>query len=285
MTHSYAWHALFKCVTWLIHMRDMPHSNAWHDSFICVTCLIHMRDTTHSYVWHDSFICVTWLIHLNDIFTSNARTRVYSEFPIAIIVFALVVRMHLTNSLVRHDSVIYATWLIHMPHVTYSCPAHERVSIAIKSSTKGWRRLIGSLSCRSFSTKEPLNIGHFCRQWHIKIRDPMSLRHPVPSLDMNESCHVYEWVMSRIRMRHVAHMNESCDDYEGVSIAVKSATTIPVFAPVVCMRDMTQSYPRHDSHMRDILDHMRDMTLSFARHDSFIDVTWPIHVQCTKAYL
>jgi len=25
----------------------------------------------------------------------------------------------------------------------------------------GWRRLIGS-SCRSFSTKEPLNIGHFC---------------------------------------------------------------------------------------------------------------------------
>ena len=35
------------------------------------------------------------------------------------------------------------------------------------------------LSRRSFSTKEPLNIGHFCRKWPIKIRDPMSLRHPV----------------------------------------------------------------------------------------------------------
>jgi len=35
------------------------------------------------------------------------------------------------------------------------------------------------LSCRSFSTKEPLNIGHFCGNWPIKIRDPMSLRHPV----------------------------------------------------------------------------------------------------------
>jgi len=35
------------------------------------------------------------------------------------------------------------------------------------------------LSCRSFSTTEPLNIGHFCGKWPIKIRDPMSLRHPV----------------------------------------------------------------------------------------------------------
>ena len=35
------------------------------------------------------------------------------------------------------------------------------------------------LSCRSFSRKEPLNIGHFCRKWPIKIRDPMSLCHPV----------------------------------------------------------------------------------------------------------
>ena len=31
---------------------------------------------------------------------------------------------------------------------------------------------------RSFSTKEPLNIGHFCGKWPINIRDPMSLRHP-----------------------------------------------------------------------------------------------------------
>jgi len=35
------------------------------------------------------------------------------------------------------------------------------------------------LSCRSFSTKEPLNTGQFCGKWPVKIRDPMSLRHPV----------------------------------------------------------------------------------------------------------
>jgi len=35
------------------------------------------------------------------------------------------------------------------------------------------------LSCRSFSTKEPLNIGHFCRKGATMIRDRVSLRHPV----------------------------------------------------------------------------------------------------------
>jgi len=35
------------------------------------------------------------------------------------------------------------------------------------------------LSCRSFSTKEPLDMSHFCGKWPIKIRDPMSLGHPV----------------------------------------------------------------------------------------------------------
>ena len=43
----------------------------------------------------------------------------------------------------------------------------------------GWRRLIGSPKMQIFSSKEPLNIGHFCGKWPIKIRDSMSLRHPV----------------------------------------------------------------------------------------------------------
>ena len=33
---------------------------------------------------------------------------------------------------------------------------------------------------------------------------------------MHESCRSYEWVMSHMRMSHVAHMNESCRTYEWV---------------------------------------------------------------------
>jgi len=41
----------------------------------------------------------------------------------------------------------------------------------------GWRLLTGSPKLQT--TKEPPNIGHFCGKWPIKIRDPMSFRHPV----------------------------------------------------------------------------------------------------------
>jgi len=46
MTHSYAWHESFLCVTWLIHM-----------SFIWETWLIHLQ-----YMWQDSLIRVTWRV-------------------------------------------------------------------------------------------------------------------------------------------------------------------------------------------------------------------------------
>jgi len=44
-----------------------------------------------------------------------------------------------------------------------------RYTYTCKYMGTGWRRLIGS----------PTNIGHFCGKWPIKIRDPMSLGHPV----------------------------------------------------------------------------------------------------------
>jgi len=62
-SHSQVWHGGKRGVFWhviatkymyvwyfLIHMCDMAHSYAWHDLFICVTWLIHRREMTHSYV-------------------------------------------------------------------------------------------------------------------------------------------------------------------------------------------------------------------------------------------
>jgi len=36
-----------------------------------------------------------------------------------------------------------------------------------------------ALSCRSFSAKEPIIVGLFCGKRPIKVRHPMTLRHPV----------------------------------------------------------------------------------------------------------
>ena len=75
------------------------------------------------------------------------------------------------------------------------------------------------LSCRSFSTKEPLNIGHFCRKWPIKIRDPMSLRHPVLCILMISS--VFLPLSSRFVLPHVSDRRGSLH-----ILQIRSMTTL-----------------------------------------------------------
>ena len=47
------------------------------------------------------------------------------------------------------------------------------------ASVQGGQGSLDALSCRSFSAKEPLIIGLFCRKWRTKIRHPRTPRHPV----------------------------------------------------------------------------------------------------------
>jgi len=68
---------------------------------------------------------------------------------------------------------------------------------------------------RSFSTKEPLNIGHLCGKWPIKIKDPMSLRHPVQRnarvikgstpTKKSSKCHELKALHEEISQRCVTH--------------------------------------------------------------------------------
>ena len=60
------------------------------------------------------------------------------------------------------------------------------------NTVTGWRRLIGFHKLQIISTKEPQNTGHFCRTWLIKIRDPMSLGHPLHMI--MQVVAINEWV-------------------------------------------------------------------------------------------
>jgi len=172
---------------------------------------------------HDSFIHETWLNHpwgRLRIRATNIRYRVAKTHRIPYL------DMNLCESCLMYERVMSHVWMRHVFCMNESCLLYEG-SYRVAKSHKD------PLSCRSFSTKEPLNIGHFCGKWHIKIRDPMSLRHPVSDVrrtdfqsasGMIKSRLVYEWVMSHIWMRHVSlwmrhvslwmshvsNMNESC---------------------------------------------------------------------------
>jgi len=83
---------------------------------------------------------------------------------------------------------------------------------------------------------------------------------------MDESCHVYEWVMSLIWMRHVTCMNESCHSYEW-----------DVSHTTVALPNMLLIYVTR-------LIHMCDKTHSYMWQTSFIYVTCLIHCDMPHPY-
>jgi len=118
-------------------------------------------------------------------------------------------------------------WLMYDGFETRRC-------ITVSMTCTGWRRLIGSPKQRSFSTKEPLNIGHFCGKWPIKIRDLMTLCYPVwlYQWHVSLSCHQWYvslwhrhvWVMSHRWLSHVSHY-ESCHTDDWVMYHIMSHVT------------------------------------------------------------
>jgi len=149
------------------------------------------------------------------------------------------------ESVMSYASWLKSTWLVHdlfkmrfesclkwMRRVSYEW---GMTVTQINMTGTGWRRLIGSPKSQIIVHKEPLNIGLFCWKWPIKIRDPMSLRHPVYLVwtshvtYMNEPCptwmslDTHEWDMSSI-----SHINESCYTHEcGTTVTEVDMTGIP----------------------------------------------------------
>jgi len=135
ITHSYAWHDSFICVTWIIcmcdwriQMCDMTHSSVWHvviklpvRAAWIPSDSIHECDMTHSYLWYDEFIRVTWLIHTCDLTLSYVWHVPFlwvtchdkATSPSC----SIFIRMH---SCMRHDLFLRVKWPIPMCAMTHS---------------------------------------------------------------------------------------------------------------------------------------------------------------------
>jgi len=86
----------------------------------------------------------------------------------------------LYNTTLQHHSTtpLYNTTLQH--HSTTPLYNTTLQHIASHSNTlKVGEVSEDALSCRSFSTKEPLILGLFYGTWYVKIRHSMGIRHPV----------------------------------------------------------------------------------------------------------
>ena len=148
-------------MTWLIHMCDMchmmcdmTHSYAWHDLFICVTCLNYMWDTTHSYM-HVTHMSAGFMSHIHKRHVTHPNTgwrrligclqlqvifrkratnyrNLLRKWPMKIrhlMTLRHPVRcIHMCDmpySYVWHGSFIYLTYLIHTCDMTHSYLWHD----------------------------------------------------------------------------------------------------------------------------------------------------------------
>jgi len=82
---------------------------------------------------------------------------------------------------------------------------------------------------------------------------------------MNTSCHTYEWVISHMWMSHVTHMNESCHAWAGVNDGVDQQALELQFVREHAKEASKVCFIR-----------MCDTTHWYVWHDSFICVTWLI---------
>jgi len=80
---------------------------------------------------------------------------------------------------------------------------------------------------------------------------------------INESCHAYEWVMSRIWMSHVAHGNKPSLTVRHDSTIVDPAYYYVSYHSFICVT---------------CLIHLRDMPDSYVCRDSIICVAWLIYL-------
>jgi len=161
----------------VIHMSTFSHWNVYSQS---LKCLHSVMKCIHSVI---SFTCHTWHDSLINNTTYRYETHTHSHTQ-------LIHTRHgsfmcaMTRSYVCHDSFVYNT--------TYS------------SLTQLIRVCHGSFICAMThsSMTQLIDLWHnlfFCGKWPMKIRHPMTLRHPVYDIP-----HSYTWHDSFVRgMTHL----------------------------------------------------------------------------------
>ena len=116
-----------------------------------------------------------------------------------------------------HDTIICVTWHIHTCEMTHSCIIYSLMTHPYMPHSFCSMTHSSIMQCISQGFKRVLWHIHMCDvTWHFLLQCvwfqmcDMTLFYVWTShvTHMNESCHIYQWVMSHICMSHVTHIIE-----------------------------------------------------------------------------
>ena len=263
---SYVWHTAFICVTYSVHMCNIPPLvtvvTSWlapgvcgHGSFIRVTWLIHM--------WgQDSFICVTWRIHMCDMECWNMWHP-----PLVVVVIT-----SLEPEICGHDSLIFMTWLIHTWYDSFTCVTCVTWSIRMCDLTSlyVWHDLFIYVTWRIYMHDVPYSCtwhpAFICVTWHIHTRD---------------ITYLYVWNIAFTSTTYLLPVCETTHSYVWHDAFIRATDAfICVTSPIHVWHDSFIYYVRPPVHICEMTHsyvwrmHTCDMTQSYVWHNSFLCVKW-----------
>ena len=166
----------------------------WSTSHVYMRLVTRMNEACHTHQWGMSH---AWMRHvklMNEYTTSKKRRA--NPPSICGSRVLLVKQTRHTHLWIRHITLTCESDMSHV-WMHQTCHTYECV-------IQGGEDSSDVFSCRLFFAKEPLIIGLFRGKWPLKIRHPMTLRHPVLHIwtrhvtHMKSSCHTNEWVMSHV---------------------------------------------------------------------------------------
>ena len=180
---------------------QLIHTAATHSHSCNSNAQLHPIDTAH--MGHDAFICESCLIQ-----------QICYPF----------ILLQLTHTAATHSHNCKSFTQLQLSPTAHA--GHDTLILWVVSDSK--RFATHSYRCNSFTQLQHL---HSCNSFtqlqlalysHITRTNEschiyewvMSHIHERVKSRMLESCHTYEWVMSHIWMSHVTYMNDSCHIYE-----------------------------------------------------------------------
>jgi len=230
LTESCTWREFCICATWMRHdtshrghicvKSDMNDSHVKHESFMCERWILHPH-TSQSYMWR-VFASFTWLSHICLTWLSHICDMTHSA------------RAEYTGP--GHDSVIYdscQTWRVFASFMLHICRIH------VTYMAESCRTHEGAISHNLTMTEHKYKV----TQILCNLLEP------------NESCHIYDWVMSHAHMSHVTHTHHAVAHMQRVTGPVYSARAEWVMSRIwlmnvkhIWLSHVTHIWLRHVTH-------------------------------------
>ena len=221
------------------HMNEPCHIYEWAMSHIWMSHVVRMNESCHIYKWVMSHIWMSHVTHMNE--SCHTYERVMSHICTSHVT-------HMNESCRAYECVMSRrVWISHVSRTSKTC-----VNKPYQMYSCHTCHVCHVLCVTGLVHRQDWSIDLACDMTHSHVSHDSFTRVTLlihMSLIVNESCHIYDWVMSHIWISRVTSMNQSCRTCVWVlsPIRLRHVTQVQVDPEQVELTQTKHSYVQHAS--------------------------------------